>query len=46
MERWNCHKIVDLLSIMLKLWVNPVTLELNPSEQRSLRRLFTGDFKF
>jgi len=26
--------------------INPLTLELNPSEQCSLLRFFTGDFKF
>jgi len=27
-------------------FVNPLTPELNPAEQRSLPRFFTGDFKF
>jgi hypothetical protein len=30
--------------IKLKLYINPLTLELNPSTQHCLTRFFTGEF--
>jgi hypothetical protein len=33
-------------SDLLKIQLNPLTLELNPSEQPCLLEFFTGDFKF
>jgi hypothetical protein len=31
---------------VLRYWINSLTPELNPSAQRCLPRLFTGDFNF
>jgi len=35
-----------LINVSDRIDINPLTLELNPSEQRCLPEFFTEDFKF
>jgi hypothetical protein len=42
----GCWFLFVLISLSLSLSLNPLTPELNPSEQACLPGFFMGDFKF